>query len=115
MKSRPLLTTPHVAAEVMKLRARSRLASESSDFRRFALTFLGGPDIEEVPCSVTELNQEDFSSLVCRFGLTDAALIFVAAGRRCLLLTDDGELFSTYSAGTQFEIRLLDEYLRQEI
>lgn len=113
MRTRRLLATPHVNVEVLKLRKTSHLADERFAFREFSLTLLD-KEIGEETCSIAELSGEpDFRNLVCRFGLTDAALVFIAAKYRCLLLTDDARLFAVYSTGAKYQIRLLDEYLTQ--
>jgi len=81
---RPTLTTAHVICEALKLRGTSALSQE----------------------------EENFRELICRYGLTDAGLIFVAAKNRALVLTDDGRLFSSYSENSGYAIELLDNYLQ---
>lgn len=109
-----ILTTAHVISETLKLREKSILSLEKEDFRRNSLEILTGGAVSEISCPITEICQEqDFRQLICRYGLTDAGLIFVAAKNRALVLTDDGRLFSSYSESSGHAIELLDKYLRE--
>ncbi len=113
MKQRTF-TTAHVISEVLKLREKSVLSLEKEDFRRNSLDVLTGDTISEIPCPIMEVCQEeDFRQLICRYGLTDAGLIFVADKNRALVLTDDGRLFSSYSENSGYVIELLDNYLQE--
>lgn len=111
--SERLLTTPHALCEVLKLREYSVLSLDQEEFRRLSLQLLLGGKLEDVSCPLRELCTDDaYRKLICRLGLTDAGLVYLAENERCLLLTDDRKLYSTYTAAAVFEIRLLDEYLR---
>jgi hypothetical protein len=106
-----LLTTSLVVAEVLRLRGHSLLSRDERGFRELALTKLEGT-VEDIPYSLRDLcAAPDIRDLVCRLGLTDASIMHLAAKEQCLLLTDEGEMFGTYTKGSKFEIRLLGEYL----
>ena len=110
----PALTTAHVISEALKLREASALGREKEAFRRNSLDVLIGDTISEIPCPIMEVClEEDFRQLICRYGLTDAGLIFVADKNRALVLTDDGRLFSSYSENSGYVIELLDNYLQE--
>lgn len=112
-RSEHLLTTPHALCEVLKLREHSVLSQDRERFCRISLKLLMDGKLKEVSCPVRELcADEAYGELICRFGLTDAAVVYLAENERCLLLTDDRKLCRTYTSGAVFEIRLLDEYLR---
>jgi hypothetical protein len=114
LTKRPMLTTAHVISEALKLRETSALSLEKEAFRRNSLGVLTGGAISEISCPMTEICQEeDFRQLICRYGLTDAGLIFVAAKNSALLLTDDGRLFGSYSESSGHVIELLDNFLRE--
>jgi hypothetical protein len=113
-----VLTTPHVLAETFKLRKLSMLRKEAEAFRRFSLEILAIGRIKEVPCPIDELTgDDDFRRLVCRLGVTDAGLVYVAAKQRALLLTDDKPLSNDYSAGAGagYQIRLLNDYFQEQL
>jgi len=81
--------------------------------RAFCLDWLSSGKIEEAPCPAAELARDDsFRQLACRHGLADAGLVFVAANKNALRLTDDRRLFQVYAADATYDIRLLDQYLR---
>jgi hypothetical protein len=83
------------------------------DFLACSLEILAQGRIIEVQCPTAELCKDrDFRELICRRGLTDAGLVFVAAQRGALLLTDDLPLSGDYSAGAGYEIWTLDDYLQ---
>jgi hypothetical protein len=108
-----LLTTPHVVAEVLKLRGYSMLFRDEMQFRKLSLELLTSERMEEVPCPLREVCADpDCRDLICRLGLSDAGLIYVATREKCLLLTDDRRMFGAYTSGAEFEIRLLDDCLR---
>ena len=111
----PALTTAHVISEALKLRDASALGREKETFRRNSLAVLTGDTISEIRCPIVEIClEEDFRELICRHGLTDASLIFIASRNRALLLTDDGRLFRGYSVRPgYYTIKLLDDFLRQ--
>jgi hypothetical protein len=111
--SRPLLTTAHIMAEVTKLRAYSGLA-KAGEFRSFSLDVLAGDTFSETTFSLAELYGEPrYMALTRRFGVTDAGLLLLADRNGYLPLTDDTPLFDAHSSESRFEIRLLDEYLRE--
>jgi predicted nucleic acid-binding protein len=111
---RPFLTTALVISEVLKLRENSVLRMQAWEFRTHSLKVLTSGNIHEVACPIAEIcSQPDLRQLICHFGLTDAGLIFVASRSRALLLTDDRRLFRAYSSVPSYQIRLLDDYLRQ--
>jgi hypothetical protein len=106
-----ILTTPHVLVETFNVRMPSRLARELA-FRPFCVEVLGTGRIKEVPCPIREIVQEQrFQQLICRLGLTDAGLVFIASRYGALLLTDDGPLSKDYSAGADYRISLLTDWL----
>jgi hypothetical protein len=112
--SREVLTTPHVLTEVFKLREPSIL-KKLEGFLACGLDILGQGRIIEIPCPTAKLCEDrGFRELICRRGLTDAGLVFVAMQQQsALLLTDDSRLFGDYPAGAGFEIRLLNDYLQE--
>jgi len=78
-----------------------------------ALEALRRAGVKEQPCSLDEIcGEPDFEDLLCRYGLTDAGLVYVAHREECVLLTDDRRLFGAYSAGSRFKILGLEDYLR---
>jgi hypothetical protein len=108
-----VVTTPHVVAEVLKLRGYSMLSRDEMQFRKLSLELLTSERMEEVPCPLREVCADpDWRDLICRFGLSDAGLIYVATREKCLLLTDDRRMFGAYPSGAEFEIHLLDNCLR---
>jgi hypothetical protein len=107
-------TTAHAISEALNLREASALNRAKTEFRRNSLEVLTSGTMSEIACPVAEIcRTEDFRQLICSHGLTDAALIFVAARNRALVLTDDGRLFSSYSEDSGHVIELLDNYLRE--
>ena len=111
--SRPLLTTAPLVAEVTRLREYSGLA-KAGDFRAFSLDLLAGDTFLETTFSLAELHREPrYMELTRRFGVTDAGLLLLADRNGGLLLTDDKPLFAAHSSESRFDIRLLDEYLRE--
>lgn len=55
-----------------------------------------GGSISEISCPIAEIcKAEGFRQLICRYGLTDAGLIFVAAKSKALVLTDDRRFLTT--------------------
>jgi predicted nucleic acid-binding protein len=112
-RAKRLLTTPHVLAEVLRLRGHPALSQDRERFRRLSLELLADGRIEEISGPLQALCADpEYRELICRLGLTDAAVVYLAAKERCLLLTDEERKFDTYTAGAGFEIRTLDEYLR---
>lgn len=108
-----MLTTAHVISEALKLRGMSVLSQEKEEFRRSSLDVFTHDAISEIPCPIAEIcREEDFRQLICRYGLTDAGVIFVASKNGALVLTDDRRLFSAYSANPGYVIQLLDNYLQ---
>ena len=104
------LTTPHVLTEVFKLRDRSELRRHVEHFRRSSLDALKKLNIEERYCPLNELAREsDFVDCVCRYGLTDAPLLYVSVQEHCTVLTDDRRLFEF--GGRKVRLMLLDELL----
>jgi aspartyl-tRNA synthetase len=86
-------TTAHAISEALNLRVASALSREKEEFRRNSLEVLMGGTISEISCPIAEIcKAEDFRQLICRYDLTDAGLIFVAAKSKALVLTDDGRL-----------------------
>lgn len=111
MKQR-MLTTAHVISEALNLREASALSREKEEFRRNSLGVLIAGALSEISCPIAEIcKAADFRELICRCGLTDAGVIFVAAQNRALVLTDEGRLFSSYSGDSGHLIELLDRYL----
>jgi hypothetical protein len=107
-------TTAHVISETLKLRGNSAMSREAEEFRRNSLEVLMGGAITEIACPMAEIcKAEDFRQLICRYGLTDAGVVFVASNNRALVLTDDGRLFGSYSEDSGHVIALLDDYLRE--
>lgn len=110
--SRAVLTTPHVLTEVFRLRE-SSILRKLEGFLPCSLDILDQGSIIEVQCPTAELSKDrDFRELICRRGLTDAGLVFIATRRKALLLTDDVRLSEDYSAGASYEIWTLDDYLQ---
>jgi hypothetical protein len=108
-----LLTTSPAVAEALRLREYSLLSRDRWRFRELALERLKDGKVEDVHCPLRELcAEEGFRDLICRLGLTDASLIFVAAKERCLLLTDDRRMFEGLLAGAKPDVRLLGDYLK---
>jgi len=113
MKQRTF-TTAHVISEALNLREASALSREKEGFRRNSLEVLMGGAITEIACPIAEIcKTEDFRQLICRYGLTDAGVVFVASNDRALVLTDDGRLFGSYSEDSGHVIALLDDHLRE--
>jgi hypothetical protein len=113
MKQRRL-TTAHVISEALKLRGTSALSNDEEEFRSNSLGVLTGGAISGISSPVTEIcREEGFRQLICRYGLADAGLIFVASKNRALVLTDDRRLFSAYSANPGYLIQLLDDFLQE--
>jgi hypothetical protein len=107
-------TTAHAVSEALNLRETSALSREKEEFRRNSLEVLVGGAISEIACPIEEIcKTEDFRHLICLHGLTDAGVIFVASRNKALVLTDDGRLFSSYSADSGHVIELLDNFLRE--
>jgi hypothetical protein len=114
MMTQGVLTTPHVISETLKLREHSALGAMQEEFRNYSLKLLTSLSIREIPCPIAEIcSEREFRQLICRYGLTDAGLIFIASRYAALLLTDDARLSRDYSAGGGYQIELLDAYLRQ--
>jgi hypothetical protein len=108
-----VITTPHVLVEIFKFREHLSLRQEKEQLRACCLDLISSGKIEEASCPTAELaRDESFRQMACRLGIADAGLVFVAANKNALLLTDDRRLFQVCSAGATYEIRLLDEYLR---
>ena len=113
----PVLTTPHVLTEVFRLRKESELYRRQVDFRSVALELLVSGNIEEVHRPAESLYENShYRDLVSRLRLTDTGFVSLAVEYDCVLLTDDDEMFQAYpsSPGTGFQIRMLDEYLREK-
>ena len=103
-----LLTTPHVVAEVFKLREHSELKGDQYRFRRIAMSSFKKANLQEEHCSLVDLAlNEDSVEWVCSFGVIDAMLLHVSMKEDCLILTDDTRLLR---AGTG-RILILDREL----
>jgi predicted nucleic acid-binding protein len=113
LMKRPVFTTAHVISEALNLRGKSVLNREKEEFRRNSLDVLTSGSISEIPCRITDVClEQNFRELICRHGLTDAGLLFVASKRRALVLTDDARLFTAYSSNPGYVIELLTNHLR---
>jgi len=107
----PSFTTAHVISEVLKLRESSALRKEEELFRRNSLDLLTNGSVIEISCPIMEVRrEEEFCDLTCRYGLTDAGVIFVAFKMRALVLADDQRPFQAYSVRPVYVIELLEKY-----
>jgi hypothetical protein len=107
-----VITTPHVLVEVFRLREASQLNKRRADLRSCCLDLLAAGTILEEPCPAYNLYRDSrFRDFACRFGITDAGLLYTASQRKAVLLTDDRRLFAGVGFGLGCEIQLLDDYL----
>jgi rRNA-processing protein FCF1 len=91
-RARQRIVTQHVVAEVYGLR--KRLPFHKDVIWRSAIEILMDPGLEEKPCSVRELSQEQgYEKILTELGPTDAGLLLTAERYRATVLTDDGPLF----------------------
>jgi hypothetical protein len=106
------LTTPHVLTELFKLRAHSELR-KIKDFKKSSFDALRKLNIEEKHYAFNLLAlKSEFVECVCRFGLTDASLVYVSELERCTVLTDDKRLYQF--SGRRVRLLLLDELLASD-
>jgi hypothetical protein len=105
-----ILFTSHVVGEI-----KSRYKVPSAIFREFWLSsmfYLRQKQVDEKLLAIVSLCEDVFTrNLVCSVGPVDAGLLTLAKTENCVLLTDEGKLFSHCDSAGRPRIELVKNLL----
>jgi predicted nucleic acid-binding protein len=103
--------TAHVLTETLNLRKHSKLKQREEQFRGIAIDVMLRSGIREIQCDVGEMCGAPNAisrEQICRFGITDAAILYAARRENCVIVTVDHKLFQLIQPDDRNRIQMLD-------